>query len=148
LQIPPLRERSGDIDRLVDHFMTGFSHKHRLEAPKFSKTAMDLLRSYSWPGNVRELRNLCERLLIILPGRILETSNIPYEIRAGRMKSERQSQFGFTLPESGIDMELLEIDLIHQALARTNGNRSKAARLLGMSRDTFLYRIHKYGIPG
>ncbi|MCI0732355.1 MAG: helix-turn-helix domain-containing protein, partial [Methylococcaceae bacterium] len=53
----------------------------------------------------------------------------------------------FALPESGIDMESLEIDLINQALARTKGNRSKAARLLGLTRDTLLYRIHKYGIP-
>ncbi|MCI0653510.1 MAG: sigma-54 dependent transcriptional regulator [Methylococcaceae bacterium] len=146
LQVPPLRERSGDVDRLVDYFMTGFSQKHRLEAPKFSKTAMDLLRSYSWPGNVRELRNLCERLLILLPGRILEASNIPYEIHTHPMKAGREVQSGFILPEAGIDLEALEIDLIYQALVRTNGNRSKAARLLGMSRDTFLYRIHKYGI--
>ncbi|MGH8477749.1 MAG: sigma-54 interaction domain-containing protein [Methylococcales bacterium] len=147
LQIPPLRERCGDIDRLAAHFMADFSQKHRLEAPQFSKAAMEALRSYAWPGNVRELRNLCERLLILLPGRTLEPSNIPYEIHARPAKSQRNSQTGFILPESGIDLEELEIDLIHQALHRTNGNRSKAARLLGMSRDTFLYRIHKYGIP-
>lgn len=147
LQIPPLRERCGDIERLVEYFMADFSRKHRLEAPVLSKAAMELLRSYAWPGNVRELRNLCERLLILLPGRTLEPSNIPYEIHTQSAKSARRSQTGFVLPESGIDMEQLEIDLIHQALHRSKGNRSKAARLLGMSRDTFLYRVHKYGIP-
>ncbi len=147
LQIPPLRERPGDVDRLVHYFMDHFSTKHRLEAPKLSKSAMDLLRSYPWPGNVRELRNLCERLLILLPGQALEASNIPLEIQARHTPSRQESKSGFALPESGIDMESLEIDLIYQALARTNGNRSRAARLLGLSRDTLLYRIHKYGIP-
>lgn len=146
LQVPPLRERSGDVDRLIEYFMTGFSQKHRLEAPEFSKTAMDVLRSYSWPGNVRELRNLCERLLVLVPGRILEASNLPYEMQPRPVKSGTTVDSVFTLPESGVDLEGLEIDLIYQALARTNGNRSKAARLLGMTRDTFLYRIHKYGI--
>lgn len=147
LQIPPLRERSGDVDHLVKFFMNYFSKKHRLDAPGFSKAAMDLLRSYSWPGNVRELRNLCERLLILLPGQTLEASNIPYDLHARLNAPIQEAKSGFALPESGIDMESLEIDLINQALARTKGNRSKAARLLGMSRDTLLYRIHKYGIP-
>ncbi|MGR9105843.1 MAG: sigma-54 interaction domain-containing protein [Gammaproteobacteria bacterium] len=145
LTIPPLRERSGDVERLTKYFVSQFSSKHRLEAPRFSKAAMEVLGSYAWPGNVRELRNLCERLVILLPGQILETSNIPYEIHAGR-STIASTRTGFALPESGIDMESLEVDLIHQALARTNGNRSKAARLLGLSRDTLLYRINKYGI--
>lgn len=147
LHIPPLRERFGDVDHLVRYFMNHFSKKHRLDAPRFSKAAMDLLRAYPWPGNVRELRNLCERLSILLPGQALEPSNIPYDLHVRHPAPAPESKSGFALPESGIDMESLEIDLIHQALARTNGNRSKAARLLGLSRDTLLYRIHKYGIP-
>lgn len=147
LQIPPLRDRSGDVDRLVNYFIEHFSAKHRLPAPRFAKSAMEVMRNYSWPGNVRELRNMCERLLILLPGQTLEASNIPHEIHARATPSSAKGQSGFALPESGIDMETLEIDLINQALARTKGNRSQAARLLGMSRDTFLYRIHKYGIP-
>lgn len=146
LQLPSLRERAGDVDHLIKYFMKHFSQEHGLVAPKFSKTAMQVLRSYSWPGNVRELRNLCERLLILLPGQTLEASNIPHEIHADYSASAAKPETGFALPESGIDMESLEIDLIHQALARTNGNRSKSARLLGMSRDTLLYRIQKYSI--
>lgn len=146
LEIPPLRERSGDVEHLIKYFMKHFSQEHNLEAPKFSKAAMQVLRAYNWPGNVRELRNLCERLLILLPGQMLDVSNIPLEIHSNHIGTAPKSETGFALPESGIDMESLEIDLIHQALARTNGNRSKSARLLGMTRDTFLYRIQKYSI--
>lgn len=146
LEIPPLRERSGDVTRLVSHFTDHFSNEHGLDAPKFSKASVKLLQSYGWPGNVRELRNLCERLVIILAGQTIEPTNIPAEFHVRATATPADSDFGFSLPESGIDLESLEIDLINQALARTNGNRSKSARLLGMTRDTLLYRIQKYSI--
>lgn len=144
LRIPPLRERSGDAERLIKHFLAYFTEQHGLQAPKFSKAAINSLASYSWPGNVRELRNLCERLCVLLPGQIIEPANLPYEYTTTNHKTRDPSSFA--LPEAGIDMETLEIDLINQALERTHGNRSKSARLLGMSRDTLLYRIQKYSI--
>jgi two-component system, NtrC family, response regulator HydG len=142
LEIPPLRDRMGDIQILLTHYMSRFSGEHSLNPASFGKTAMTRLLSYDWPGNVRELRNLCERLSILLAGCVIEETNLPTEISR---RAPAQKAF-FTLPEIGIELEKVEIDLIQQALTRTNGNRSRSARLLGISRDTLLYRMQKYGI--
>jgi DNA-binding NtrC family response regulator len=91
------------------------------------------------------LRNLCERLSILLAGKTIEPENLPNEFRSGNIDSKTQNT-GFVLPETGIQLDTLEADLIHQALNRTNGNRSQSARLLGLSRDTLLYRMQKHGL--
>ncbi|MBP1148544.1 MULTISPECIES: sigma-54 interaction domain-containing protein [Methylocaldum] len=142
IEIPPLRERMGDIQLLLQHFMMQFAEEHKLPEASFSKAALSRLATYSWPGNVRELRNVCERLSILLAGRTIDEGNLPLEI-VNRVPSQKPV---FDLPELGIDLEKVEMDLIRQALARTNGNRSRSARLLGISRDTLLYRMQKYGI--
>lgn len=142
LVIPPLRERMGDIQLLLNHFIKRFAADHNLPASSFGKTALARLQAYPWPGNVRELRNLCERLSILLAGRVIEESNLPVEI-VSLAPTEKPL---FALPELGIDLEMVEMDLIRQALARTNGNRSRSARLLSISRDTLLYRMQKYGL--
>jgi len=142
LEIPPLRERVGDIQLLLNHFMNMFAQEHRLPVATFSRSAMGRLCSYPWPGNVRELRNVCERLSILMAGRVIEENNLPGEI-SHRMPENKPL---FSLPEFGIELEQLEVDLIKQALHRTNGNRSRSARLLGISRDTLLYRMQKHGI--
>lgn len=142
LEIPPLRQRMGDIDLLLKHFILQFSRAHDLPRPTISKPALSRLAAYSWPGNVRELRNLCERLCVLLAGRTIEESNLPLEMVS---RSEPQPS-QFDLPEVGINLEQVEIDLIKQALDRTNGNRSRSAKLLGISRDTLLYRMQKHGI--
>lgn len=142
IEIPPLRERMGDIQLLLQHFMRQFADEHKLPEASFTKAAINRLTAYSWPGNVRELRNVCERLAILLAGRTIDESNLPLEI-VNRAPSQKPV---FDLPELGIDLEKVEMDLIRQALSRTNGNRSRSARLLGISRDTLLYRMQKYGI--
>jgi len=142
LEIPPLRERSGDIERLLEYFIEHSAAEHQLPSASFGKSAIQHLNSYPWPGNIRELRNLCERLAILLPGRAIQLENLPAET----LYTPPDTKTNFALPDIGIDLENLEIDLINQALARTNGNRSKSARLLGISRDTLIYRIHKHGI--
>jgi DNA-binding NtrC family response regulator len=143
LELPPLRQRDEDIELLIKHFVRGFVQEYGLAAPIFSKETLKKLRTYEWTGNIRELRNLCERLCILLAGRTIEPENLPSEFQSvtGVRKTSE-----FTLPATGIDLETLEADLIHQALSRTNGNRSKSARLLGLSRDTLLYRIQKHGL--
>jgi len=142
LEIPPLRERMGDIHLLLNHFLKQFAEEHRLPPCTLSKAALARLQEHPWPGNVRELRNVCERLSILLAGRVIDENNLPHEIIAPAPSQKG----GFVLPEGGIELEKVEVDLIKQALARTNGNRSQAARLLGISRDTLLYRMQKYGI--
>ena len=142
LEIPPLRERKEDIILLANHFMQRSAESHGLEPAKFSKNAMQALQNYNWPGNVRELRNVCERLSILLAGRTIEPENLPAEITADKKRKDTP----VTLPDTGLSLEEVEIDLIRQALSRTQGNRSRSARLLGISRDTLLYRMNKYGI--
>lgn len=144
LELPPLHQRSGDIEILANHFFAHFAQAHALEAPTFSKQTLKALRSYRWPGNIRELRNLCERLSILLAGKIIDPENLPHEFYRGSEASVPVTEF--TLPEYGIQLDELEANMIQQALNRTNGNRSKSARLLGISRDTLLYRIQKHGI--
>lgn len=143
IELPTLKQRSEDIDNLIKHFISLFSTNHSIKAPKFSKRSLKVLRNYLWPGNIRELRNLCERLCILLAGQTIEPENLPQEF-SHCVSAPLDSTF--ILPESGVQLDALEADMIHQALSRTSGNRSKSARLLGISRDTLLYRIQKHGI--
>ena len=143
IDLPALQDRAEDIDALIKHFLRHFSKEHNIVAPTFSRQALKTLRAYKWPGNIRELRNLCERLSILLAGRVIEPENLPYEFSSPSNGAEKSN---FTLPTLGVQLDDLEADLIYQALTRTNGNRSKSARLLGISRDTLLYRIQKHGL--
>jgi DNA-binding NtrC family response regulator len=115
---------------------------HGLIPLNFSKAALKALEAYHWPGNVRELRNLCERLSILMPGRVIEPENLPLELK----RNQAVQEGAIRLPSGGIKLENVEIDLIHQALERTQGNKSKSARLLGITRDTLLYRMRKYAM--
>lgn len=142
LEIPALRDRHGDIQVLLQHFMRQFTKNHGLPTVTISKSALSRLIHYPWPGNVRELRNVCERLCILMAGKTIEEHHLPPEITSS-LPAERGE---IRLPEEGLNLEQLEIDLIRQALERTGGNRSRAARLLGISRDTLLYRMQKHSI--
>jgi transcriptional regulator with PAS, ATPase and Fis domain len=142
LELPPLSHRTEDIEHLIMHFLAMMEKTYAIKAPSFSKQALKVLKDYSWPGNIRELRNLCARLCILLAGRIIEPENLPREFVT---HSSPPKAAEFTLPERGIQLDSLEADLIHQALSRTKGNRSKSAKLLGLSRDTLIYRMQKYG---
>jgi DNA-binding NtrC family response regulator len=143
LELPNLQQRSEDIEALAKHFFAGFSKAHGLPAANFSRHAIKVLRAYAWPGNIRELRNVCERLSILLAGKQIEVENLPHEFHR---KPEISANSDFILPQQGLHLDALEAELIHQALARTNGNRSKSARLLGISRDALLYRMQKHGL--
>lgn len=147
LELPPLREREGDINRLLKHFCIHFAQRHDLAPPSFNSAALRVLNSYAWPGNVRELRNFCERMVVLLPGQTITPQNLPFDIRDGlNAPAQKGAKPLITLPESGLELERVEMELIHQAIARAKGNRSKAARLLGISRDTLCYRMQKYAI--
>ncbi|MCX7088964.1 MAG: sigma-54 dependent transcriptional regulator [Methylococcales bacterium] len=149
LEIPPLKQRTEDIELLVKHFMHRFSNDYNVLPSTFSRAALRVLRAYAWPGNIRELRNLCERLSILAAGKTIEPENLPIEftkLANGTLSSSSSAASNFTLPEVGVKLDTLEADMIHQALIRTNGNRSQSARLLGLTRDTLLYRIQKHGL--
>ncbi len=141
LEIPSLRERTGDLPLLLKHFNHSLAALYDVKPAVYSKNAIKCLKAYSWPGNVRELRNFCERMSILLAGKTIEVENLPVEIKmAQRMRPESI----VSLPKSGLSLEKVEIELIQQALEQASGNRSRAARLLGLTRDTLLYRMKKY----
>ena len=141
LEVPSLKERAGDIPLLLKAFVKEFARQHGRRAPLFSAGANNLIKAHSWPGNIRELRNFAERMVILLPGQTIQPENMP-----GEMKQPSRSGKLFELPESGVDLNGLEADILRQALSLAGGNRSKAARLLKISRDTFLYRLQKFAI--
>ncbi|MEW8626310.1 MAG: sigma-54 dependent transcriptional regulator [Candidatus Thiodiazotropha sp.] len=145
LELPPLRDRAGDIELLLNGLTVELSKSYNLRAPIYSRPVLKTLNSYPWPGNVRELKNFAERMLILFSGRKVEVENLPNEFRS-QAKRSTVMEGNFILPEQGLSMDQLEADLIEQALSKTLGNRSKAARLLGLTRDTLLYRMKKYAI--
>ena len=140
LELPSLRQRSDDIEALISHFMNMMAVTHSMDATKLSKPALKALKAYPWPGNIRELRNLCERLSILMAGNIIELEHLPQEFINANSNTDT-----LLLPERGIELDALEVNFIHQALNRTKGNRSKTAKLLGLTRDTLIYRMQKHG---
>ena len=144
LEIPPLRERSGDIRMLLGALTLQLANQYQLPIPTYSKEALGKIDKYSWPGNVRELRNLSERMLILSGGKKIDVQNLPAEIRESQQTRQRKNIF--EIPDEGIRLDEVEQELINSALNKTGGNQSKAARLLGLTRDTLLYRIKKYAL--
>jgi len=140
LRLPNLHERRGDIADLAKHFLKNSAERNHTKTCSFTADALHQLKHYPWPGNIRELKNICEHVSALAPGEIIDKENLPLEIRENKLTSKS----GYTLPEQGIDMESLEVDLIKQALGYSNGNKSQAAKLLGLSRDAFLYRLKKH----
>ncbi len=144
LMVPPLRERKEDLVILLKHFSREISGDYKRPIPRYSVGARNLLKAYDWPGNLRELRNLSERMVILMAGKIIQPEDLPLEIRRGKTSKHRVSLFA--LPAEGVDLLAMEGDIIRQALGMAGGNRSKAARLLRLTRDTLLYRIQKHNI--
>lgn len=142
--LPPLRQRKRDIPVLAEHFLQLASARNRTETSRLVPEALDALKKYDWPGNIRELRNVCEHLSAMHPGEHVKPEHLPLDTPAGA--GQQGLSRGFELPQEGINMESLEIDLMKQALEYANGNKSEAARLLGLSRDAFLYRLKKHGL--
>ncbi len=140
IRLPTLRERRRDIAELAKHFLAQAAHNNHSKTCTFSYDALNQLKQYSWPGNIRELKNVCQHVSALLPGEIIDKENLPLSIRENKVSSST----GYVLPEHGLDMESLEIDLIKQALNYSSGNKSRAAKLLGLSRDAFLYRLKKH----
>lgn len=143
LAVPSLRKRTGDLAMLLHTLNDKLSLEHDVPAPTYTKAAISALEKHSWPGNVRELRNFLERMLILFNGGVIDVTNLPLE-----MQDQQQPVMAgmFRLPEGGVDLESLEIGLMTQALQASHGNKSRAAKLLGLTRDTFLYRLKKYAL--
>lgn len=143
LALPSLRERQSDITLLINHLSAQLAAKHCLNVPRYSLKAIEHCQRYAWPGNIRELKNFCERMVILLGGKTISVENLPLEIRAEQKKKISDP---FTLPEGGVILEQIEAQLINQAMNKSHGNQSKAARLLGLTRSALLYRLKKHTI--
>ncbi len=144
VEIPPLRERRADVPALAHYFLEQFRRDLGVKFEEFSPQAMRALEAHSWPGNVRELRNAVERASLLATGERIELDDLPPEIAGGT----RASELGGLppLPAEGVDFHRLERTWVEEALERCAGNRSRAARLLGMNRDQIRYRIEKFGL--
>jgi two-component system NtrC family response regulator len=145
LQIPPLRERHQDIRSLAQHFLKRLGASPRLIiAPE----AFRALETYDWPGNVRELENALERAMIFHRGDAITLADLPETIRAP--KAREAAALPMSLPEAGLSLEEVEKELILRALQKHDWNQSRAARYLGITRHTLLYRMEKHKIvrPG
>lgn len=140
LEMPPLRNRRDDIPLLVDHFIRKFNAGKKVEV---AGDAMEALTRYGWPGNVRELENVIERALLLRKGDGITTAELTDKLVK---KGERIGGLAFELPDEGFSLDDLERDLLVRALERHDWNQSKAARYLGLSRPTLIYRMEKYGI--
>jgi len=145
IRIPALRERLDDIAILVKYFVDRFNRDFNKKVEGIEDEAMQALLRHPWPGNVRELRNAVERAMILGQAPVLKLSDFAFSLvdraagHPGRV---------LELPPDGLDMEALERDLVRQALERAQGNQSRAAQFLGMTRDQIRYRIEKYASEG
>ncbi len=145
INIPPLRERKEDIPFLAIHFVQKLSKELGTEAKEISPAALDRLVEHPWPGNVRELENTIERSLVLAAGEVLQPSDIRLE--APRGQSHVFAQQTPLLPE-GETLEHWEQLIIREALRRANGNKSQAARMLGLTRNALRYRLSQMGLDG
>ncbi|MGE5653987.1 MAG: sigma-54-dependent transcriptional regulator [Bacillota bacterium] len=140
IRLPPLRERTADIPLLIKHVISKFSMSGTL--PDVSEQAMTALKRYPWPGNIRELENVIERAVILAGSGKVELGHLPQDIAGAKQIISEE----FVLPDEGVQLDKVEKSLIRQALARTDGNQTRAASLLGISRPTLIYRMEKYGL--
>jgi len=138
LALPPLRERGDDVIQLAEHLAVAFSKELRKPNKKFSKAALESIRRYEWPGNVRELQNRVKRALILTDGPSIGPEEL--ELVA---PNERSMAASSTLKEA---REAVEREILANALRENNGNISKAAKVLGISRPTLYDLISRYGL--
>jgi DNA-binding NtrC family response regulator len=141
IDIAPLRERREDIPDLVELFIRRFATESGKAITGIKPEALQLLVNYYWPGNVRELQNIVERAAALARAPVLESSDIHLDAPRARPSAQNNS----FLPE-GTTLEQWEDEMIREALRRANGNKSQAARLLGLSRNALRYRLSKIGI--
>ncbi len=158
--LPPLRERTGDTAILAEHFLKRFSREMGVDCPGISEEAKAVLEAYSWPGNVRELANTIQKALIFSRGAPINSEEISEAIVIETDTRETSEQFQpdsiqewikVGLSRKGENVFNAMVDefsriLLAEALSLTSGNRSHAAKLLGLSRPTLLAKIEKYGI--
>ncbi|HSK46866.1 MAG TPA: sigma 54-interacting transcriptional regulator, partial [Coriobacteriia bacterium] len=139
--LPPLRQRPSDVPLLVAHFLD----KYNAGSKRLSSEAMKALAEYQWPGNIRELENTIERIVILSHSDEIGLDELPSEIKSGLGIGDRSGS-RFRMPEDGVNLEEVELDLIRQAIDRTGGSVPKAAKLLGLTAKTLEARMQRLGL--
>ncbi len=149
IELPPLRERDGDVPLLVDHFLVLHSRTKGKALIQVEPKAMAAMEQYNWPGNVREVENLVERLVVLCEDGLICASELPDYVTSDFSEQEETSG-SFSLPLEGVDLdgllEKIENGFIEQALLRTGGNKTMAAELLRLNRTTLIERLRKRGL--
>lgn len=143
LQLPNLRDRAEDIPELVQYFFRKSCVKHQRDDLRLSLPVLNRFAEYPWPGNIRELENAIERIVVLTPGREVGLNDLPSDFQSEAAPLER---IGLILPSKGVSLSEIEKELFREALKRNNWNRSRAARYLGVTRDTLNYRMRKFGL--
>ncbi len=141
IKVPPLRERREDIPSLIQHFIKKHNEKVNRSITGLSQQAQEICLNYAWPGNIRELENAIERAIILSHSDTIEAHNLPENITHGSLLQRKEpttSTFQFARNE-------FEKKMIEKALEETDGNVSKAARILGISRHSLRYQLEKLG---
>ncbi|HWR58644.1 MAG TPA: sigma-54 dependent transcriptional regulator [Thermodesulfovibrionales bacterium] len=142
IELPSLRERSGDIRELTNFFLERYNKEFGKRISGVDEGAMTALTEYRWPGNVRQLESVIERAVLMCEADTIKLNDIKSELRL----SQQQGPFDFDFPEDGIVFEELEKELLKRAMKKANNVVAKAAKLLGMSYKTFWYRWEKFGL--
>jgi transcriptional regulator with PAS, ATPase and Fis domain len=152
IKLPPLRDRMQDLELFVRAFIEEFNRTMGMSVLGVSNEALRLMRRYDWPGNIREVRNVIERAMVLCDGQEIQSSHLPAELSGGYGSAAalQLPDPNTDLPDDGVDLsELvsgLERRFIQDALDRTGGNQTQAARLLSISRDQLRYRLEKYDL--
>ncbi len=142
IHLPPLRERAGDIADLVHHFFNKYKSKYERNDLRLPPDLLPYFSNYNWPGNVRQLENAVERIVLLSGDSEVTVNVLPEYLTPGQTSGEIPVE----LPDSGLDIEAIEKQLILRALQKFGGNQTRAARFLNMSRRAFAYRLKKHGL--
>ena len=141
IELPPLRDRTDDIQLLAEHFLELFSGKYKKATKSFSNASMSMMFTYRWPGNVRELESTVERAVLLSKGDLIEPGDLPFTSTS--IPQSQTQELKFQVP-SGMSLEEIEREAIYQTLKRTNGNKQAAATALGIYRPKLYSKIRKY----
>jgi len=145
IEVPPLRERGNDIVALLDHFSQKYAEETGRTPMTFANRAMELMLQYQWPGNVRELRNVAQRFYLIKSDSFATERDLPPEIQDDFDDGAEDSLEHILGGHSG-DLESIEASAIRRAISAENGNLTKVAQVLGISRPTLYRKIKRYHI--
>jgi len=145
INIPPLREHKEDIPALTELFVKKYAAGSGKKIESVSPAALERLTRFHWPGNVRELENVIERAVALSPGPVIQPGDIMIDDPAERTPARGSAGAGGEFLPEGMTLEQWEDEMIREAMRRAGGNKSQAARLLGLSRNALRYRLSKLG---